>query len=147
MNTFAWLLLGFVLGLIFVNIVRKRAQGGRLLLAGGIVVGAWVYIPLAITSKADIDWLIVEVMGAALFTAMAWLGIHYSVWWLVAGWATHVFWDIGLHLLGGGAEFTSSWYPLLCLSFDLVAATYIAFFRSQQDRMPGRQIGYSPKGK
>jgi uncharacterized protein DUF6010 len=146
-NTIAWLLLGLMFGLIFVNIVRKRAQDGRLLLAGGIVVGAWIYVPLAITGNTDTRWLIVEVLGAALFTAMAWAGIRYSVWWLVAGWATHVLWDFGLHLSGQNTDFISAWYPLLCASFDSVVATYITFTMSQPDRMPGHQVHDPPKDK
>ncbi len=56
---------------------------------------------------------------------MAWAGVRYSVWWLVAGWGTHILWDVGLHLIGDGGEFIASWYPLLCMAFDLAAAIYI----------------------
>ena len=37
----------------------------------------------------------------------------------------HAAWDVGLHLLGGGTAFAPTWYPLLCLSFDLLVAGYI----------------------
>ena len=133
MNTILWLFLGFLLGLVFVRVVGKRTRDGRFLLGGGLVVGAWIYVPLALTSNADARWLIVEIIGAAIFTLMAWAGIRYSIWWLALGWGTHIIWDVGLHLVGSGA-FISSWYPFLCMAFDLVAAAYISFFMSRQNR-------------
>ena len=41
---------------------------------------------------------------------------------LAAGWALHIAWDMTLHLRGAGAEYTPTWYPWACLSFDLVIA-------------------------
>lgn len=140
LNTIAWLLLGFLLGLAFVHVAGRQAQNGRLLLAIGIVVGAWIYVALAIAGKSDIRWLTTEIMGAAIFTAIAWAGIRYSIWWLVAGWATHVVWDVGLHLIGDGSEFTGSWYPLLCVAFDLVVAIYILYLIKQEKRGVGVQF-------
>jgi hypothetical protein len=140
LNTIAWLLLGFLLGLAFVHVAGRQAQNGRLLLAMGIVVGAWIYVPLAIAGKADIRWFIVEIFGAALYSSMAWAGIRYSVWWLVAGWATHMLWDIGLHQIGEGRRFTGPWYPLLCVAFDLVVAIYILYLIKQEKRGTGVQF-------
>jgi len=142
MNIIAWLSIGFLLGLIFVNIAGRQAQNERFLLGMGIVVGAWIYVPLALVSKSDIRWLATEIMGAAIFTAVAWAGLRYSIWWLVVGWATHIAWDAGLHLIGKGNEFTASWYPLLCIAFDLVVAIYILLFARQENRAIDAHISH-----
>jgi hypothetical protein len=43
---------------------------------------------------------------------------------LALGWAFHAAWDAALHKLTA-APFVPDWYPLVCLSFDLVLAGYI----------------------
>ena len=140
MKTIFWLFTGFLLGFVFVSIAGRRTKGGRTLMAIGIVVGAWFYIPLAFTGNADLNGLLMEVVGAALFTAMAWTGVRYSVWWLIAGWGTHILWDVGLHLIGHGNEFIDSWYPLFCMMFDLVVAIYLLFFMKQEKRSVSARI-------
>jgi hypothetical protein len=35
-------------------------------------------------------------------------------------------WDIGLHYLGPGTLFVPAWYPIACVSFDLLVAVYVA---------------------
>lgn len=42
------------------------------------------------------------------------------------GWLAHPLWDVGLHLIAQGRDFTPSVYAIACLSFDLLVAAYIA---------------------
>ena len=121
-----WLLLGFLLGLAYLALARRSADGEARVLATGLVVAALIYVGLATVSDAYVPWLGLELIGVALYDALAGLGLRYSLWWLVVGWAVHTAWDVGLHLIGGGAAFTPAWYAVGCVSFDLMVAGYIA---------------------
>ena len=55
-----------------------------------------------------------------------------------AGWTLHAGWDVGLHLVGGGAAFAPEGYVVLCLAFDLVVAGYVAFGRGRVAWEAGR---------
>jgi hypothetical protein len=93
------------------------------LLAFGLIAAALIYIVLTIP-KADVRWLALEGVGVALFTALAWLGLRVSLWWLTLGWLAHVGWDVGLHL-DRPQPVVGPWYPLLCVGFDLVVAGFL----------------------
>ena len=82
MNKMIWLPLGALFGLIFVSIAHRRTRDERFLLASGIVIGAWIYVPLAMAGNANTMWLIAEVLVASFFTVIAWAGTRYSIWWL-----------------------------------------------------------------
>ena len=43
---------------------------------------------------------------------------------LAIGWAAHVLWDVGWHF-GESVAFVPSFYPPVCIGFDLVVAIYI----------------------
>lgn len=92
----------------------------RVHFAVGLVVAALVYVVFAI-SRGAIDSLLVELGGVALFTAIAFLGMRYSRWFLAVGWAAHVGWDLLLHP-AGAASYAPWWYPIVCIGFDLVVA-------------------------
>lgn len=121
-----WLLLGFVLGVAFLALARRSADNEARVLAAGLVIAALIYVGLATVSGAYVPWLGGELIGVALYGALAGLGLRYSPWWLVVGWAAHPAWDVGLHLIGGGAAFTPAWFAVGCVSFDLLVAGYIA---------------------
>jgi hypothetical protein len=70
----------------------------------------------------------VELVQVIVFGTMALLGLRDSPWWLVAGWALHPIWDVGLHYWGPGSAFASEPYAIACVSFDWVVAIYIAVF-------------------
>lgn len=127
METLLALLLGLALVTVFLVFARSRGSGEQRVLAAGLIVAAFIYIPLAATGPASLLWLTVELLGVALFAGIALLGLRHSPWWLVLGWAVHPAWDLGLHLyLRGGAAFTPRWYTLACVSFDLAVAAYAA---------------------
>ncbi len=119
------IVLGAVLGALFVLLARQRKRRGELhLLALGLVVAALIYVALALAGGADSRWLALEAAGLALFAVLAWLGLRASLWWLAVGWLGHVAWDVGLHL-DQYQVFVPPWYPLLCVGFDLVVAGFL----------------------
>lgn len=75
------------------------------------------------------------------FAAMAWLGNRASPLWLAIGWATHVAWDVGLHLGTGAPAFVPAFFPTFCVGFDLAIAVSVLsyrYFRSRSATPAGR---------
>lgn len=128
------LILGLVLGLVYVAYARRRGRAELVALAVGLVGAALIYLVFAALGGASLAWLAVEVVGIGIYGALAWLGLRRSPLWLAAGWAAHPLWDVFGHLLGGGAAFTPRWYALACISFDLVVGAYVLFTRVGQGR-------------
>ncbi|MEM7051780.1 MAG: hypothetical protein AAF604_19095 [Acidobacteriota bacterium] len=132
MSTILWLILGLLLALPFVAYGRSR---GRIVFAQGLVVAALVYVLFALRAPDPPLWLAIEIAGVGLYGALAWLGLRGSRYWLVAGWALHPLWDVGLHLSAGGRHFAPLWYTLPCLSFDLLVAVAL-LAPSARERRP-----------
>jgi hypothetical protein len=89
-------------------------------------IAAGLYIVFAVRAGEGALWLVGELVGVAIFGGMALLGLRGSLWWIVAAWALHPLWDVGLHYLGPGRSFAPETYTIACLSFDLLVAAYIA---------------------
>jgi hypothetical protein len=91
-----------------------------------LFIAAGLYIVFAVRAGESVLWVLVESAGVAIFGGIALLGLRGSLWWIVAGWALHPLWDVGLHFLGPGRPFAPETYTIACLSFDLLVAAYIA---------------------
>jgi hypothetical protein len=89
-------------------------------------IAAGLYIVFAVLAGEGTLWLVGELVGVAIFGGVALLGLRGSLWWIVAAWALHPLWDVGLHYLGSGRSFAPETYTIACLSFDLLVAAYIA---------------------
>jgi hypothetical protein len=89
-------------------------------------IAAGLYIVFAVRAGEGTLWLVGEFVGVAIFGGVALLGLRGSLWWIVAAWALHPLWDVGLHYLGPGRSFAPETYTIACLSFDLLVAAYIA---------------------
>ena len=137
--TALWLLLGAVLGLGFLAGVRSRPDKENELLALGLIEAALIYVGFAI-GKGSAAWIGLEVAGLVIYGICAWLGVKKSPSWLVVGWGAHPLWDAGLHLVDGAALVAPYWYIILCISFDLVVAGYVAF-RMKQARSKSEAQG------
>ncbi len=124
----AWLLLGLFLGAVFIAFARALDRAEIRVLASGLLVAALIYIGFAAVGGAGLAWLLIEVAGAVVYGALAWLGTRRSHLWLAVGWGLHPAWDAGLHLLGAGAPFTPTWYAVACISFDVAVAVYVGFW-------------------
>lgn len=113
------------LGALFVLLAQRRKRSGEIrLLALGLVAAALIYIGLALSAGADHRWLTLGTAGLAVFGMLAWLGVRTSLWWLALGWVAHVGWHVGFHL-DRTQTFVPTWYPLLCVGFDLVVAGFL----------------------
>jgi len=117
-------LLGIVLCGFFIFLARRFAAQREVgFYAVGLVVASIIYLGFALGSEG-LSWLFVELLGVAIFTFSAWLGVNVSAQFLAVGWALHAAWDGLMHTIEG-AGFVPIWYPPACLAFDLVLAAYI----------------------
>ena len=120
------LALGLALGALFILYARTGRGRESPVFAVGLVVAAVIYIGFAFAYGAPPRSLLLESLGVLPFGLLAWLGVRRSQLWLAFGWAAHVAWDLGLNWGAGAPPFVPSWYPVVCTSFDLLLAGYIA---------------------
>lgn len=126
MNTLLVVLAGVVLALLLASTANRGiAARAQRIYAVALIVAALVYVAFGLLGNADAHWLLLEGAGVALFGATALLGLRRWPAVLAAGWTAHVVWDLALHLDGAGAAYTPSWYPWLCVGFDLALAATI----------------------
>ena len=119
MQTVIEIVVGLFLGIGFVVLSRSYARS----FAIGLVVTAVIYVVLALFNGAR-GWILIELVGVAVFGVLAWLGLKRSGWFLAVGWALHPLWDAGLH--DSSTQFVPHWYIGACVGFDLLVAIYIA---------------------
>jgi hypothetical protein len=122
LSTGAALLAGAVLGLATDAVAfalprqqARRLSGAALAAAGGIYAGFAV---------ADGRRSALLVQGGELlgFTALAAIAVQRdSPGLLGAGWLAHTAWD-ALHYRGRGPTRVRSWYPPLCIGYDMALA-------------------------
>lgn len=124
MATAGYLTLGLILGVVF-SIVGRRSP--RRFFAIALFIAALLYLVFVLLSKAPSRWVGIELLGILIYGSFGLAGLRGSSWWLVLGWAFHPIWDLGLHQFGPGRQFAPHWYTMLCLSFDLVVAGYLAY--------------------
>jgi hypothetical protein len=98
----------------------------RALLAFLLCGAALTYVYYAAAAGAGTGWVVAELAGVVVYGGLALRGLRGSPVWLAAGWALHPVWDVALHHFGPGHAFAPDAYPITCLSFDLLVATYIA---------------------
>ena len=121
------LAIGLALGALLVIYARSGRQAREAqVFAFGLVAAALLYVGFALAGGAPVRSLLVESLGVVPFGLVAWLGLRRSPLWLALGWAAHVAWDLGLNWGAGAPSFVPSWYPVVCTSFDLLVAGYIA---------------------
>lgn len=132
------------LGLALVAYLLSRFAGeiyGRAFLAVYLIAVGGAYFGFATAANAGLLWIHVELIQALALGALALLGLRGSPYWLAAAWAVHPLWDVLLHSVGAGREFTPDAWPISCISLDLAVAAYIAlvYRRQRTTRTPGRQ--------
>jgi hypothetical protein len=129
------LVIGAVLALVFVGVTHLLRRYARPILFAALVVAALPYVVFALRAQAGQRWILVELVGVAIYGTISWVGLRGSLWWLAAAWALHPIWDIGLHYFGPGRSFAPPLaYPIPCLSFDLVVAGYVAYLASRESK-------------
>ena len=121
-STGAALLAGAVLGLATDAVVLPRPrQQARLLSAAHLAAAGGVYLGFAVADGRR-SALLVQTGELVGFTALAALALQRdSPGLLGAGWLAHVTWD-ALHYRGRGPTRVRSWYPLVCIGYDVAVA-------------------------
>ncbi len=114
--------------IVIALLIRRftNAAVWRVFVVVSLFVAAGLYVMFALRAGEGTFWIVVEVVGVAIFGGMGLVGLFGSIWWIVAGWALHPLWDVGLHFLGPGRSFAPETYTIACLSFDVLIAAYIA---------------------
>ena len=123
------IIIGVILAvLVFYPYRNLKPKTLKKFFARTLFIAAVIYVGFAIFGlifgTADIFWLLIEFGGVLIFTVVAYFGFKKTALFLAIGWATHVLWDVGLHL-GDKAEFVPWFYPGVCVGFDLAFAVFI----------------------
>jgi hypothetical protein len=99
----------------------------RNLLAGFLVLMPLVYVArylLAATGGGVSNWFWVELLGTAIFVALAVLGVKRSPWFLAVGMVLHgLAWDAWHYR---NSTYIPDWYVIACLAVDLSIGAYVA---------------------
>jgi hypothetical protein len=95
-----------------------------------LIVIASYYALFAVEGGAT-HALVVEAVVATAFLAVAIAGFRYSLWLVVAALAAHGILDMfhGQVIANPGVP---TWWPAFCLTYDGVAAAYLAFLLSRR---------------
>ena len=122
----AWILFlaGLVAGIGFLVIARKVDYSEGDLLATGLLVAAVIYVGFAVLWGEE-GWTRFEAVGVAIFSLIAFLARRFGILWIGLGWLLHIGWDYLFHMVGAGSHLAPSWYPPVCIGFDLVVGVYI----------------------
>jgi len=89
----------------------------------GLIVAAAVYVLFAALAR-DVRAVNRELVGLLVFGLLAAAGVRWSARLLGFGWLLHVSWDLSFHPIDV-SSYAPSWYPPVCLGFDLFVAGYI----------------------
>src|SRR5688572_6903879 len=105
---------GIGLGVFLVGRTRTRSPlEQRRIYALWLAIAALVYVGFGLLGNANVRWLAYETIGVVLFAGLGWAGVRRPVV-LAAAWASHVLWDVILHLgESPGASYTPQWYAWL----------------------------------
>ena len=107
--------------MVVMLIARPRiARAGH---AALLVVAALFYVRFAIEAGAY-SGLAIELIGTAIFAAIALKGFRSGGNLLAWGWALHPVWDVALHT-GPLGEYAPLGYVVSCVSFDLLVAAFV----------------------
>lgn len=128
-----YILLGIIAAIVLLFYLRNyKVQQKYKILAAGLFIASAIYVLFAITTLNEI-WITVEIVGLLLFLLFIWMGFHYSMWFVVLGWALHIVWDVGVHPQET-APYVPWWYAWLCVGFDAVVAFYLAVMIARQEQ-------------
>ena len=134
--TWLWIALGAAAGALALWVNASKATKYKKfpnnevrIWAIALVIAALIYVGFAAFNGASSDWVMIELGGVAGYGVIAWLGATRWPPLVGVGWLLHMLWDIVLHP-GGHPGFVPSWYPPLCLGFDvLVGVALLIRFR------------------
>jgi hypothetical protein len=116
-------LFGAVLGAIFLLLARTQNRRRELAAyAAGVVIAAALYVVFA-TLRHGLPHLPLELLGLAVFSIAAVVGLRAWPALIGVAWVAHGAWDVILH--SPPQPYVPYWYPLWCLGFDWVVGFYV----------------------
>jgi hypothetical protein len=126
MQTLIEIIIGTLFATVFIFYAKrsKTFQGEKVLYAIGLGIAALIYVVFGFFSSSN-DWILIELGGLLIYLPFAILGVRLSGWFLCFGWLLHVAWDLVVH--NSTLAFVPSWYPSVCLGFDVLIAGYICY--------------------
>jgi len=136
----AVLALGVCLLATVVGLDRDRAFYPTLTIVSASYYGLFAVIGGSLRS------LMLEFVGITAFLLLSLIGFTSSLWWVVGALAVHGVFD-WFHARLIDDPGVPSWWPMFCLTFDLVAAAYLAWLLGfsrvlpRSNRWPSRTKG------
>lgn len=106
-----------------------------------MIVIAFYYALFAVM-KGSLENLLIESVFITAFSGLAILGFKRNLWWLVAAFLAHGLFDF-FHDLITQNPGVPLWWPMFCLSCDVVMALYLAWLlknSSLAGKIPPRVI-------
>ena len=101
-----------------------------------VIVSAACYILFAVM-EGDASTVVAELVPFAIFLVLALVGFRKNLWLIVAALAGHGVFDAA-HAILIADKGVPLWWPMFCLSYDIVAAWYLTWLlaRSPLPKMP-----------
>lgn len=124
-----WVVVGFGIALLCAFLLHLLSIKQYPFWRVGLVIAALIYVGFALFGQ-NWEWLPIELLGVLIYGVFFWLSKYISPYFIAAGWALHVLWDIFLHP-GGHPGYVPTWYPPICLGFDLFMAIYLVYLIRQ----------------
>ncbi len=109
MKILIWLLGGIVLGSIYTGFARKQGKYQFRIFEYGLIIATLIYVGFALFHGSGF-WTAIEISGVLLYSLLVILSRKKSYLWIGAGWLTHIFWDLGIHLFGPAQNLAPNWY-------------------------------------
>jgi hypothetical protein len=122
--------LAFAVGLLA---TASRLDRDRAFYPTVTIVIASYYVLFAVMGASS-HALVLESLAGAVFVAAALLGFRSSLWVVVLALAAHGIFDLA-HARVISDPGVPGWWPQFCLSYDVVAAGYLAW-RLKSGRIP-----------
>lgn len=128
MNFALFAIAGVVAGAVSLASTQKLANGSLVreqrAWAIYLVVAALIYIGFSLFGGAEPRWVMIESGGVLLYGGLAVAGALRAPRLIALGWLAHSLWDLVIHP-NGHPGFVPSWYPPVCLGFDVVVGVWL----------------------
>lgn len=128
---------GIILGIgigIFATLVGLERD--RALYPTALIVIASYYCLFAVVGATN-PVIVYELVAAAFFVVIAAVGFRTNLWLVAAGITGHGVFDIFHHLIIANPGLPS-WWPMFCMSIDIVLGAYLAW------RLLGKRVSATP---
>jgi hypothetical protein len=89
------------------------------------------YYGLFAIMGGSVQVLLVESIAIAAFSGVSVLGFKHNLWLVVGALVTHGIFDFFHHHIVTNPG-VPSWWPMFCLTYDIMAAAYLAWLLKQR---------------